>query len=111
MFVLPGKLSRKIFGMLVVFFLVALTAIGMTLYLSWQLEGVAAAINDAGSQRMRGYRMAHLMAEVLDERRASLPDADAAIQALGALGPADAVLVKGSRVAGLEKVAEALLAG
>ena len=69
MFVLPGTLSRKILGMLVVFFLVALTAIGMTLYLSWQLEGVTAAINDAGSQRMRSYRMAHLMDEVLDERR------------------------------------------
>ena len=62
MFVFPGKLSRKIVGMLSVFFLVALAAIGMTLYLSWQLEGVAAAINDAGSQRMRAYRMIHLMA-------------------------------------------------
>ena len=55
--VFPGKLSRKIVGMLAAFFLVALAAIGMTLYLSWQLEGVAAAINDAGSQRMRTYRM------------------------------------------------------
>ncbi|MBN8464542.1 MAG: type IV pili methyl-accepting chemotaxis transducer N-terminal domain-containing protein, partial [Dechloromonas sp.] len=62
MFVFPGKLSRKIVGMLSAFFLVALAAIGMTLYLSWQLEGVAAAINDAGSQRMRAYRMIHLMA-------------------------------------------------
>ena len=61
MFVLSGKLSRKIVGMLSVFFLVALAAICMTLYLSWQLEGVAAAINDAGSQRMRTYRMAYLM--------------------------------------------------
>jgi len=60
--VFPGKLSRKIVGMLAAFFLVALAAIGMTLYLSWQLEGVAAAINDAGSQRMRTYRMVHLMA-------------------------------------------------
>lgn len=66
MFVLPGKLSRKIVGILVAFFLVALTAIGMTLYLSWQLAGVAAAINDAGSQRMRTYRIAHLMARSLE---------------------------------------------
>ena len=58
---LGSKLSRKIVGMLVVFFVVALSAIGLTLYLSWQLEGVAAAINDAGSQRMRTYRIAHLM--------------------------------------------------
>ena len=31
MFVFPGKLSRKIVGMLSIFFLVALAAIGMTL--------------------------------------------------------------------------------
>ena len=36
--VFPGKLSRKIVGMLAAFFLVALAAIGMTLYLSWQLD-------------------------------------------------------------------------
>jgi UDP-N-acetylmuramoyl-tripeptide--D-alanyl-D-alanine ligase len=42
---------------------------------------------------------------------APVADADAAIAVLGPLGPGDAVLVKGSRVAGLEKVAEALLAG
>lgn len=62
----PGKLSRKIVGMLVVFFLVATSAIGLTLVISWQLEGVAAAINDAGSQRMRTYRMGHLMARGLE---------------------------------------------
>lgn len=62
----PGKLSRKIVGMLVVFFIIATVAIGMTLLLSWQLEGVAAAINDAGSQRMRTYRMGHLMARGLE---------------------------------------------
>lgn len=66
MFVLPGKLSRKIIGMLFAFFLMALTAICMTLYLSWQLAGVAAAINDAGSQRMRTYRIAHLMTRSLE---------------------------------------------
>jgi two-component system nitrate/nitrite sensor histidine kinase NarX len=64
----PGKLSRKIIGMLVVFFMVAATAIGLTLLISWQLEGVAAAINDAGSQRMRTYRMGHLMARDLDAK-------------------------------------------
>jgi len=36
-------------------------------------------------------------------------DVDAALDALGELGPGDAVLVKGSRVAGLEAVAERLL--
>jgi len=61
-----GKLSRKIVGMLVVFFVFATGAIGLTLLISWQLEGVAAAINDAGSQRMRTYRMGHLMARGLE---------------------------------------------
>ena len=53
MIVLSGKLSRKIVGMLFVFFLVALSAIAMTLYLSWQLEGVAAAITAATLMRRR----------------------------------------------------------
>lgn len=61
-----GKLSRKIIGMLMVFFLVATSAIGLTLIISWQLEGVAAAINDAGSERMRSYRMGYLMARGLE---------------------------------------------
>lgn len=64
----PGKLSRKIVGMLVVFFAVATIAIGLTLLISWQLEGVAAAINDAGSQRMRTYRMGHLMSRGLEPK-------------------------------------------
>jgi Signal transduction histidine kinase, nitrate/nitrite-specific len=55
------KLSSKLIGILVAFFLVALVAIGLTLYVSWQLEGGAAAINDAGSERMRSYRLAYLL--------------------------------------------------
>lgn len=55
------KLSTQITGILLIFFLVALGAIGMTLALSWQLEGGSAAINDAGSERMRAYRLSHLM--------------------------------------------------
>jgi len=42
---------------------------------------------------------------------APLPDAAAALQALGELGEGDAVLVKGSRVAGLESVAASLVDG
>ncbi|MDD2873077.1 MAG: type IV pili methyl-accepting chemotaxis transducer N-terminal domain-containing protein [Azoarcus sp.] len=52
-------LAVKITTMLMVFFLVALTAIGLTLFISWQLEGASAAVNDAGSLRMRTYRIAH----------------------------------------------------
>ncbi|WP_286164401.1 type IV pili methyl-accepting chemotaxis transducer N-terminal domain-containing protein [Azoarcus sp. DN11] len=59
---LGKSLSTKITGILLVFFLVALTAIGVTLFMSWQLEGAAAAINDAGSLRMRMHRIGHLLA-------------------------------------------------
>jgi len=52
------KLSTKIVGALVGFLLLALLAIGATLLLSWQLEGTGAAINDAGSLRMRTARVA-----------------------------------------------------
>ncbi|HEX6735373.1 MAG TPA: type IV pili methyl-accepting chemotaxis transducer N-terminal domain-containing protein, partial [Azonexus sp.] len=70
MLAIPGKLSRKIVGTLVAFLLVLTGAIGLTLMISWQLEGVAAAINDAGSQRMRAYHLGLLMT-----RTSTTPDA------------------------------------
>jgi two-component system nitrate/nitrite sensor histidine kinase NarX len=60
---LNQKLGTKIVNILIFFFFVALAAIGMTLYISWQLEGAGAAINDAGSARMRSYRMAYLLSQ------------------------------------------------
>ncbi|RIX47033.1 MAG: HAMP domain-containing protein [Rhodocyclales bacterium GT-UBC] len=79
MLVAPAKLSRKIVGILFGFFLIALSAIVLTLLISWQLEGVAAAINDAGSQRMRTYRISHLMA-----RAAQVPESGERIKGLRA---------------------------
>jgi len=61
----PGKLSRKIVGTLVVYLLTVTAVISLTLFISWQLEGIAAAINDAGSQRMRSYRIALLMERLI----------------------------------------------
>ena len=55
-------IREKIIGLLVFYFLVALIAIGSTLFVSWRLEGGAAAINDAGRERMRSYRIAFLLA-------------------------------------------------
>ncbi|MBK7660194.1 MAG: type IV pili methyl-accepting chemotaxis transducer N-terminal domain-containing protein [Betaproteobacteria bacterium] len=57
---LPRNLSAKLVGIQVFFLLVALVSIGLTLVVSWRLEGSAAAINDAGSLRMRTYRLAYL---------------------------------------------------
>jgi hypothetical protein len=57
------KIREKITGLLVFYFLIAMTAIGFTLFVSWQLEGGAAAINDAGKERMRTYRIAFLLTQ------------------------------------------------
>lgn len=57
----PQKLSTKIIGILMAFLLTAFLAIGMTLLISWKLEGGAAAINDAGSLRMRSFGIGLLL--------------------------------------------------
>jgi two-component system nitrate/nitrite sensor histidine kinase NarX len=57
------KLSTRIVGLLVGFLCVALSVIGATLLLSWQLEGSAAAINVTGSLRMESYRLGMLLAD------------------------------------------------
>lgn len=60
------KIREKISGLLLTYFLVALIAIGTTLLVSQRLEGGAAAINDAGSERMRSYRIAYLLQQQVD---------------------------------------------
>ena len=66
------KLGKKLVLMAGAFLLVALVAIGLTLLVSWDLEGGAAAINQTGAERMRAYRIAMLLSQ------AELPDADQA---------------------------------
>lgn len=63
---IPGKLGAKINAVLVLYFLFALAVIQLTIYVAQQLEGGAAAINDAGSQRMRTYQLANLLHERID---------------------------------------------
>lgn len=87
---LPGKLASKIDGILVIFFVFALTMIGLTLYVGRQLEGGAAAINEAGALRMRSYRIGYLLEQaqhspedrfsLLEEARATIDEFSAAIQ-------------------------------
>jgi two-component system nitrate/nitrite sensor histidine kinase NarX len=60
----PRRLSAKLVGIQIFALVVALASIGATLLVSWRLEGSAAAINDAGSLRMRTYRLAYLAQEV-----------------------------------------------
>ena len=56
-------LSSKIIAIQMLFLTVALLSIGITFLVSWELEGGAAAINDAGSLRMRAYRLAYTLAD------------------------------------------------
>src|SRR5205823_5472100 len=52
------SLAFKLAGTGVSFLLLALVSIGLTLWVTWQLEGGAAAVNEAGRIRMMTYRMA-----------------------------------------------------
>ncbi len=69
------KIREKIIGLLIVYFLVALVAIGSTLFVSWRLEGGAAAINDAGRERMRSYRIAFLLVQQMQRPSTELEQA------------------------------------
>ncbi|MFP3504193.1 type IV pili methyl-accepting chemotaxis transducer N-terminal domain-containing protein [Burkholderia sp. SIMBA_062] len=55
---LRQRLTTRIVVLSVVTLALVLTMIGGTLYLSWQLQGAGAAINDAGSLRMRAEAVA-----------------------------------------------------
>ncbi|MES2012892.1 MAG: type IV pili methyl-accepting chemotaxis transducer N-terminal domain-containing protein [Pseudomonadota bacterium] len=68
----PLNIRHKITGILILYFLVALIAIGSTLFVSWKLEGGAAAINDAGSERMRSYYIAFLLAQQIQKPTSKL---------------------------------------
>jgi two-component system, NarL family, nitrate/nitrite sensor histidine kinase NarX len=58
------KLFTKITSVLTVVFVLSLVVIGLTLHSSWRLEGVAAAINDVGSLRMRSWSIAYQLARL-----------------------------------------------
>ncbi len=52
--------------------LLALASIGLTLWVTWQLEGGAAAVNEAGRMRMQTWRLAQNLAGADHERIAHL---------------------------------------
>jgi two-component system nitrate/nitrite sensor histidine kinase NarX len=51
-------LAYKLLAVGAVFLAVALASIGLSLWVTWQLEGGAAAVNEAGRMRMRSYQLA-----------------------------------------------------
>ena len=66
------KLGTKLVLIATAFLAIGLFAIGLTLLVSWDLEGGAAAVNQAGAERMRAYRLSMLLSQM------ALPAADRA---------------------------------
>ncbi len=50
-------LAAKLYVSGLTFLVLAMTSIGLTLWVTWNLEGGAAAVNEAGRMRMQTYRM------------------------------------------------------
>jgi two-component system, NarL family, nitrate/nitrite sensor histidine kinase NarX len=55
------KLSAKLGAIGAALLLTALVSIGLTLWVTWQLEGGAAAVNEAGRMRMQTWRLAQAL--------------------------------------------------
>lgn len=66
-----GTLSARLGAIGGMLLLIALTSIGLTLWIAWQLEGGAAAVNEAGRMRMQTWRLAQTVG-VADEARVAL---------------------------------------
>ncbi len=64
----PASLSTKLGAIGGVLLLMALASIGLTLWVTWQLEGGAAAVNEAGRMRMQTWRLAQTLAAGNTER-------------------------------------------
>ena len=60
---LRHRLSTKIVALLMGFLALALAVICFTLFLSWQLEGSAAAINETGRLRAQSYRLSIVLSQ------------------------------------------------
>jgi len=58
----PRTLRAKLGAVGGALLLLALLSIGLTLWVTWQLEGGAAAVNEAGRMRMQTWRMAQTLA-------------------------------------------------
>ena len=61
------SLSRKLVSIGAGLLLVALVSIGLTLWVTWQFEGGAAAVNEAGRMRMQAWRITSLVQTGVNE--------------------------------------------
>jgi two-component system nitrate/nitrite sensor histidine kinase NarX len=79
---LSQTLAFKVIGIGCAFLVLALGSIALTLWVTWQLEGGAAAVNEAGRMRMMTWRMAYEAAQgdrPLLQARAATMDATLAL--------------------------------
>ena len=68
----PRTLSAKLGSIGLVLLVMALLSIGLTLWVTWQLEGGAAAVNEGGRMRMQAWRLAQALDTGDAERRNAL---------------------------------------
>ena len=64
----PWSLTAKLVAAGSAFLSLALACVGVTLWVTWQLEGGAAAVNEAGRLRMQSYRLGLAVAEGRTDR-------------------------------------------
>jgi two-component system nitrate/nitrite sensor histidine kinase NarX len=99
----PRSLAFKLVTTGLFFLLLALGSIALTLWVTWQLEGGAAAVNEAGRMRMMSYRLA-LTAEA-GERALLVPQVealDATMELLATGDPARPLFVPWNSAANAE---------
>jgi two-component system nitrate/nitrite sensor histidine kinase NarX len=94
------SLTTKLLAMGAGFLLVALSSIGLTLWVTWKLEGGAAAVNEAGRLRMNMLRMVMvLQTEPVQAVQQQFPPGTRQVCRVNPADPADSVLLPGTRAA------------
>lgn len=85
----PWSLSAKLGAVGSALLLVAMVSIGLTLWVTWRLEGGAAAVNEAGRMRMQTWRLAQTLASGDHSRiDALVAEFDRSLRLLGQGDPA-----------------------
>lgn len=78
------RLSVKLIRIGIALLVVALLSIGLTLWVTWQLEGGAASVNEAGRMRMQVWRMASAVqaGDAMADREGLVAQLDASVALL-----------------------------
>ncbi|HET9645967.1 MAG TPA: type IV pili methyl-accepting chemotaxis transducer N-terminal domain-containing protein [Burkholderiaceae bacterium] len=82
---LPRRpLATTLFALAMTFLLLALSSIALTLWMTWQIEGGAAAVNESGRMRMQSYRFAWRASGGMaaSEREAAVAALDSSLEKL-----------------------------